>query len=317
MSRRRRVFAPLPSKMGEGGVRASRSPLSSRPAFAVDCGPASPEERVAVAVGVRRRRARGGSGRLLAAAGLAAGLSVVGTASPLGDFLERELGQVVVLRLRGPVEPPPGVAVVAQDYASAEALGLPAKLGGWPRGLLARAIRNATAAGAQAVALDLVLDTARPGGRRDLAAALRESRRVVLFESMRQEARPVGPGAMTLVRERAIPPLPAFAAAAETRRRSRCRATARGSRDSGRSSRVPKAGRPCRQRPCWRRRSPSRAGAKPWPPGPKGWASRVPPACSATPPCRTRLWRARCVRRCSPSPRRRSGSRRDRRPCGC
>ena len=166
MSRRRRVLAPLPSTMGEGGVRVSR-PSSSCPAFAVDCGPASSENRVAVAVGVRRRRARGGSGRLLAAAGLAAGLSVVGTASPLGDFLERELGQVVVLRLRGPVEPPPGVAVVAQDYASAEALGLPAKLGGWPRGLLARAIRNATAAGAQADrARPRARHRARPGGRR-------------------------------------------------------------------------------------------------------------------------------------------------------
>ena len=169
--------------------------LRTKPAHSLNCWHPSSENRVAVAVGVRRRRARGGSGRLLAAAGLAAGLSVVGTASPLGDFLERELGQVVVLRLRGPVEPPPGVAVVAQDYASAEALGLPAKLGGWPRGLLARAIRNATAAGAQAVALDLVLDTARdPEGDADLAAALRESGRVVLFESMRQEARPVGPG---------------------------------------------------------------------------------------------------------------------------
>src|SRR3954454_25415820 len=106
---------------------------------------------MAVAVGVRRRRARDGSGRRLRAAGLAAVLSVVGTASPLGDFLERELGQVVVLRLRGPVEPPPGVAVVAQDYALAEALRLPAKLGGWPRGLLARAISNATADGAGGV----------------------------------------------------------------------------------------------------------------------------------------------------------------------
>src|SRR4051794_10192635 len=172
---------------------------------------------MAVAVGVRRRRARGGSGRLLAAAGLAAGLAVVGTASPVRGFLEREIGLVVVLRLRGPVEPPLGVAVVAQDYASAEALGLPAKLGGWPRGLLARAIRNATAAGAGAIALDLVLDTARdPEGDADLAAALRESGRVVLFESMRQEARPVGRGRMALVRERAIPPLPAFAAAAGT-----------------------------------------------------------------------------------------------------
>ncbi len=95
------------------------------------------------------------------AAGLAAGLAMLAVASPLGPYLEHELGQLLLFRLRGPVQPPPGVVVLAQDLESARALELPPKLGGWPRPLLARAIEQATAAGARTIVLDLVLDSPR------------------------------------------------------------------------------------------------------------------------------------------------------------
>ena len=99
--------------------------------------------------------------RVAGAAGLAAGLAMLAVASPLGPYLEHDLGQLLLYRLRGPVSPPEGVVVVGQDFESARALGLPLKLGGWPRRLLARMIDNATAAGARAIVLDLILDSPR------------------------------------------------------------------------------------------------------------------------------------------------------------
>lgn len=150
--------------------------------------------------------------RLTGVAGLAAGLAMLAVASPLGPALEHGPGQLLLFRLRGPVPPPPGVVVIAQDLESARALGLPLKLGGWPRPLLAAMIEHATAAGARAIVLDLVLDSPRdPEGDALLARVIARSGRVVLFQRMRQEAVPAGPGRPALVVEEAIPPLPAFA----------------------------------------------------------------------------------------------------------
>jgi hypothetical protein len=59
-----------------------------------------------------------------------------------GPALEREWGQTLVFQLRGAVPAPDGVVVVAQDYASAQALGLPPKLERWPRSHLAELIRR-------------------------------------------------------------------------------------------------------------------------------------------------------------------------------
>ena len=66
--------------------------------------------------------------RMVVVACLAAVMAALVAASPIGQILERELGQYFLIQLRGPVETPPGIVVVAQDYASAAALGLPNKL---------------------------------------------------------------------------------------------------------------------------------------------------------------------------------------------
>ncbi len=150
--------------------------------------------------------------RVAGAAGLAAGLAVLAAASPLGPYLEQDLGQLLLYRLRGPVPPPPGVVVVGQDYELARALGLPLKLGGWPRPLLARMIDHASAAGARAIVLDLILDSPQdPAGDAELAAAIARSGNVVLFQRMRREQQPDAPGRPRIVEEETVPPLPSFA----------------------------------------------------------------------------------------------------------
>jgi hypothetical protein len=136
-------------------------------------------------------------------------------ASPIGRTLEREFGQYLLIRLRGVMEAPPGVVVVAQDYASATAFGLPNKLSGWPRRHLAQVIRQASSAGAQVVVLDIFLDGSQ-SQEDDIALerAIKASGRVVLVERMRREAAAIGPDGPEIVEERALPPLPRFVAGA-------------------------------------------------------------------------------------------------------
>ena len=130
----------------------------------------------------------------------------------LGPYLEQDTSQLLLYRLRGPIPPPPGVVVVGQDYKSARALGLPLKLGGWPRPLLARMIDHASAAGARAIVLDLILNSPQdPAGDAELAAAIARSGNVVLFQRMRREQQPDAPGRPRIVEEETVPPLPSFA----------------------------------------------------------------------------------------------------------
>ncbi len=152
-------------------------------------------------------------GRAVAVAvvALAAGLLAAGG---VGETLERRFGVPLLTRLRGPVEPPDGAVLVALDGESAGALGLRDSLERWPRDLLAKVIANIDAAGARAIAVDLLLHEARePEADAALAKALAASGRVVLSERLGLTRETHGGGLQVDVLE-AVPPLLHLGAAA-------------------------------------------------------------------------------------------------------
>ena len=108
---------------------------------------------------------------------------------------------------------PADVAVVSLDRRSAEELGLPAKPRDWPRGIFARLIERLVELKASVVVFDLVLDRPRdPADDAALAAAIAAAKRVVLFEFLDGNNRPIESGApgAVLNREQLRGPLPAF-----------------------------------------------------------------------------------------------------------
>jgi adenylate cyclase len=116
--------------------------------------------------------------------------------SPAGLQLEETLGLPLLFSLRGERTPPPAVALVALDEASAVALDLPDldQIDRWPRRVHAQLIRRLHRAGAAVVALDIAfLAPGDPAADADLAAALREAGNVTLLKLLeRINAPPAG-----------------------------------------------------------------------------------------------------------------------------
>jgi len=133
------------------------------------------------------------------------------SAALLGGKLEDRLGQFVLFHLRGALPSPLEVIVVAEDRASAEALGLPSGNRPWPRSLHVRAIEKLTAHGASVIAFDLMFSTPDPGNDDALAAALRKAGCVVLLQGL--ERRIIGAGSSIEIDE-PINPIPKLAEAA-------------------------------------------------------------------------------------------------------
>src|SRR5947209_7450355 len=129
----------------------------------------------------------------------------------LGAAIEDRLGEFVLFRLRGALPPPPEVVVIAQDRASAQALGVPSGPRPWPRALHARAVKKLTAHGAAVIAFDFMFSTSDPETDDDLAAALGRSGCVVLLQGL--ERRIVGAGSSIEIDEPSFP-IPKLAEAA-------------------------------------------------------------------------------------------------------
>lgn len=143
--------------------------------------------------------------------GLAAGVLGVGLSMlPSVLRLEEQAGLAWLFRVRGPLDPPPEVAVVSIDGDSAAALGLTSHVDRWPRALHADVIDRLAAAGAAVIAFDVMFDTHRdPEGDRRLAEAVERAANVVLLERVEAEivdlARAGGSG-MAVV-DRRVPPI--------------------------------------------------------------------------------------------------------------
>ena len=143
---------------------------------------------------------------------LAAGLvGLLLSAGLLGGRVEDRLGQFVLFHLRGALPSPPEVVVVAEDRASAEALGLPSGSRPWPRSLHARAIEKLKAHGAAVIAFDFMFSAPDPDNDDALAAALRKAGCVVLLRGL--ERRFVGAGSSIEI-DAPIDPIPELAEAA-------------------------------------------------------------------------------------------------------
>lgn len=111
-------------------------------------------------------------------------LAVMLQLSPAGMQLEQH-ALPLLFGARGPLPPPPQVALVTLDEASAIALQLPDldQLEQWPRALYAQLIRQLNAAGASVIAMDIAFLTARdPDDDAELASALAAAGNVMLLK---------------------------------------------------------------------------------------------------------------------------------------
>ncbi len=117
-------------------------------------------------------------------------LGVIIYLSPAGLWLEERLGLNALFHLRGAIDAPADVVVIAIDQPSASQLNLSSiKPRLWPRSLHARLINQLTEAGASAIIFDLIFDT--PGDIPEydeaLAHAIKAAGRVVLVERLDYE----------------------------------------------------------------------------------------------------------------------------------
>jgi adenylate cyclase len=131
--------------------------------------------------------------------------------SLLPDVLELDenVGLGALFGLRGRVAPPGDAVVVGISLDSATAVGQTNELDEWKRELHAKLIDRLAAAGAAAIAFDVLFEEERPGdGDRQLEDAIRRAGNVLLFEQIADEPSAVG------VSERRIQPLPALRNAA-------------------------------------------------------------------------------------------------------
>jgi adenylate cyclase len=153
--------------------------------------------------------------------GLATGLigAVLGL-TPLGADFEKHVGLDWLFEVRGAIEPPPEVAVVAINERDIAGLGLPRLPRDWPRSIHAELIEKLVERGASVIVFDM--DFQRPKVAEDdagFARAVADSERVVLFERLNGKRQPVfdtqGQQTGTIWMEELVPPIPVLAEAAK------------------------------------------------------------------------------------------------------
>ena len=152
--------------------------------------------------------------------GIAVGLfGAVLALTPLGQDFEKHTGLDWLFFVRGPVSPPPNVAVVAINERDIAGLGLPTLPRDWSRAVHGQLIRRLVDLGAATIVFDM--DFQRLKDAEDDAAfadAVAESNRVVLFERLDGKRQPLfdatGGQTGTIWVEERVPPIPVLADAA-------------------------------------------------------------------------------------------------------
>lgn len=156
--------------------------------------------------------------------GLALGVATgVGGAAlgtlPLGEEFERKVALPWLFGVRGEIAAPSEVVVVAIDQRTGSNLDLPALPRDWSRDVYARLVDRLMAYGASVVIFDLELDKPKSiQGEIAFAEAMARSGRVVLYERLSGQTRPIVDGSGREVGsmwvEELIPPIPILAEAA-------------------------------------------------------------------------------------------------------
>jgi adenylate cyclase len=161
---------------------------------------------------------RGARGLLIGVATGLVGAALVMT--PVGTEFEKTIGLPWLFKLRGPIEPPPDVAVVAIDGSTGRKLDLPRLPRDWPRTVHAQLIERLVERGASVIVFDMDFSRVK-SGYEDLifAEAISNADRVVLFERLDGRRQPVErvdgtSGGWTWVEEKQ-PPAPSLALAAK------------------------------------------------------------------------------------------------------
>lgn len=160
-----------------------------------------------------------------AAIGLAVGL-ITGLAGTLfgltnwGADFERNVGLSWLFGMRGPVEAPADVAVVAIDGRTGVELDLPTLPRDWSRTLHARMVDELTRLGASAIVFDMQFDKPKVAADdQAFAAAVDRSDRVVLIELVTGKRQPLtdesGRQTGTIWVEELVQPMPALVDAAK------------------------------------------------------------------------------------------------------
>ncbi len=128
----------------------------------------------------------------LIAGTLTAGVGVLLGLTPLGANFEQSVGLSWLFKLRGPIEAPVEVAVVAIDDQTGNHLGLSKLPREWPRSVHARLVENLTRQGASAIVFDM--DFQLPKQVEDDAAfgkAVADSGRVIMVEKLVGKRQPL------------------------------------------------------------------------------------------------------------------------------
>ncbi len=137
--------------------------------------------------------------------------------SPSGQQAEERFGLDWLFQLRGPLNAPGDVVIVAIDKSASDELGVPYDTTRWPRGLHTRLLEGLTAAGARVVTFDLLFRQPREAEDEALTRAMNEAGNVALLEFLAKDQ----PGMVShadreipVTLQRRLLPAPKLAAAA-------------------------------------------------------------------------------------------------------
>ena len=140
--------------------------------------------------------------------------------SPMGSGLEQDVGLPWLFKVRGKVEPPDDVVVVAMDSRTGPELDLPALPRDWPRSIHGRLVDALVARGASVIVFDVHFGREKsPESDQVLVDAVRRADRVVLVELLTGKRQPIadqqGRHVGVVWAEELVPPFAALAAVAK------------------------------------------------------------------------------------------------------
>lgn len=131
-------------------------------------------------------------------------------ATPWANWLEKYSGLTWMFRLRGELQPPEDVVIVALNSASAERMGLSRHSYTWPRTVYAKLLNRLGEAQTELIVLDIAFRAPRDESEDTaLETALANSRNVILYRYLKRIQMPIGNGQLDI--EESIPPLERFA----------------------------------------------------------------------------------------------------------